>query len=170
MSARKRGKRCRDGHALESDCVPEEGKKRRKKKEGREKRTEAAPRRRRGKGQWVKDGKEEENGTGGRPNEPHQHQPHSTLIPAIIEIRGRRRRHVPRGDCLLLSYHTVSQPTGTRECSARENRDAAHTAGMRLCPRYLRRCYLTFHEGEGSVSPFTALLLLLLSAYQFLSV
>lgn len=71
MSARKRGKRCRDGHALESDCVPEEGKKRRKKKEGREKRTEAAPRRRRGKGQWVKDGKEEENGTGGRPNEPH---------------------------------------------------------------------------------------------------
>lgn len=139
----------------------------RREEEEEEKRTEA--RRRRGKGQWVKDGKEEENGTGGRPNEPHQHQPHSTLIPAIIEIRGRRRRHVPRGDRLLLSYHTVSQPTGTRECSARENRDAAHTAGMRLCPRYLRRCYLTFHEGEGSVSPFTALLLLL-SAYQFLSV
>lgn len=110
------------------------------------------------------------NGWSAKRTPPHRHQPHSTLIPAIIEIRGRRRRrHVPRGDrllllLLLLSYHTVSQPTGTRECSARENRDAARTGGMRLRPRYLGR----WIQGEGSVSPSPGLLLLL-SAYQFLS-
>lgn len=104
------------------------------------------------------------NGWSAKRTPPHQHQPHSTLIPAIIEIRGRGR-HVPRGDrLLLLSHHTVSQPTGTRECSARENRDAAHTGGMRLCPRYPRppRRYLL--PGRD---PF--LFFLLLSAYQFLS-
>lgn len=38
--------------------------------EEKKKGLQAALRRRRGKGQRAKDGKEEENGTGGRPNEP----------------------------------------------------------------------------------------------------
>ena len=77
MSARKRGKRCRGGpaacgHALESDCVPEGKKKKKKKKKGRKKK-EASGRTAASETETEKRAvgrKGEENGTGGRPNEP----------------------------------------------------------------------------------------------------
>lgn len=124
MSARKRGKRCRDGPAARGHAfrLPIVSRKGRKKKVKQRESKNCGPRWGRKKGHWV--GKEKKTELNGRPNEP---------FCGLLDFNSCYYWNAwptrATGRLFFLFYRFNRRPCPQREGSARENRD---TGGIRL--------------------------------------